>query len=125
MNKITSDVISKTTHITPELIDIIRQRIVDEIHPTRILLFGSQARRDQGQDSDIDLLVIHDSPQSDREIRHRLERLFLHRRFGLDLIVRTEDEIARNLADGNPFYVKHIFGQGIVLYERPGVPETG
>lgn len=123
MNKTNPDVISKIRHITPELIEIIRQRIVDEIHPTRILLFGSQARRDQEQDSDIDLLVIHDSAQSDREVRHRLERLFLHRRFGLDLLVRTEDEVAQNLEDGNPFYVDHIFGQGIVLYERPGIPE--
>jgi hypothetical protein len=61
---------------------------------------------------------VHDRPESDRAIRRRLERLFLTRRFGLDLIVRTQQEVARNLADGSPFYTEHIFGQGRILYER-------
>ena len=110
--------------VTSELIDNIRQRIVDEIHPIQIVLFGSQARGDQEQGSDIDLLVVHDTPESDRMARRRLERLFLKRRFSLDLIVRTSEEVAMNLADGNPFYTENIFGQGIVLYERDAIQET-
>ncbi len=61
---------------------------------------------------------MHDTPLSDRHVRGQLDRLFLDRRFGLDLIVRTPQEVARNVADGNPFYTEHIFGEGVVLYER-------
>jgi predicted nucleotidyltransferase len=106
------------TSITPEVIDAVTHRIVAGVNPQLIVLFGSQARGDANEASDLDLLVVQDSGQSDRETRRRIERLLLDRRFGLDLIVRTSEEVARNLQDGNPFYTDHIFGDGIVLYER-------
>ena len=110
--------------ITPEVIKYVQQRNVEAFHPRQIILFGSQARGDAKGGSDLDLLVVHDTLQTDREIRRLLDRLFLDRRFGLDLIVRTPEGVAMNLADGNPFYTKHIFGEGIVLYERE-TQETG
>jgi predicted nucleotidyltransferase len=115
----------RVREVTPAIIDVIRQRIVDAVHPQQIVLFGSQARRDAGSGSDVDLLVVHDTPRTDREVRRHLDRLFLDRRFGLDLIVRTPQEVAENVADGNPFYTEHIFGEGIILYEREGSEETG
>ena len=39
-------------------IDYLIQRIVQEIHPLHIILFGSAAREDNRNDSDIDMLVI-------------------------------------------------------------------
>ena len=33
-------------------------RIVEQFHPERIILFGSHARGDAGPDSDVDLLVV-------------------------------------------------------------------
>ena len=38
----------------PEIV----QRLVEQFAPSRILLFGSVARGDDGRDSDIDLLVV-------------------------------------------------------------------
>ena len=110
--------------VTPEIIDYVRQRIVEAIHPRQIILFGSLARGDAKGGGDLDLLVVHDTLQTDREVRRLLDRLFLDRRFGLDLIVRTPEGVAMNLADGNPFYTEHIFGEGIILYERE-TQETG
>jgi uncharacterized protein (DUF1697 family) len=66
----------------------------------------------------VDLLVVHDGEQANRTVRRQLERLFLNRRFGLDLLVRTPEDVARNLADRNPFYTCHIFEEGTTLYER-------
>jgi predicted nucleotidyltransferase len=111
--------------VTPEVIETIKRRIVAAIHPRQIILFGSQARQDADSASDVDLLIVHDTSRTDREIRWYLDRLFLDRRFGLDLIVRTPQEVARNVADGNPFYTEHILGEGIVLYERKEAQETG
>jgi uncharacterized protein len=108
----------RVSRVTPEVIDTVRRRIVAAINPQQIVMFGSQARGDATASSDIDLLVVQDTARSDREVRRHLERLLLDRRFGLDLIVRTPEEVALNLADGNPFYTEHIFADGVVLYDR-------
>jgi predicted nucleotidyltransferase len=100
-------------------IDSITAQLIEKYQPEKIILFGSAARGDATPGSDLDLLVVHDSTVSDRQVRRQLERLFLPRRFALDLIVRTQEEVLMNLADNNPFYSRHIFGQGKVLYERP------
>ena len=41
-----------------QAIDELVRRIVDLVHPLRIILFGSHARGDAGPDSDVDLLVV-------------------------------------------------------------------
>jgi len=119
------DISLQVNEITHELIDYICRRIIEAINPCQIVLFGSQARGEVVRGSDLDLLVVHDSPETDRQIRRQLEKLFLHRRFGLDLLVRTPAEVARNMDDGNPFYTEHIFGRGIILYQRKNVQPTG
>lgn len=82
--------------LSPELLQEIVQRLVDEFHPERIILFGSHAWGTPTNDSDIDLLVVvHDSslPPTQRAVRaHRALR-------GLgipkDVLVRTREEIER------------------------------
>ena len=81
------DSLLSSTEITPEIIELVTRRIVDAIRPQKIVLFGSQATGDAESESDLDLLVVHDSKRSDREARLFLDRLFLQRRFGLDLLV--------------------------------------
>ena len=39
-------------------VDSLVRRIVEEVHPLRIILFGSAARGSTKRDSDIDLLVV-------------------------------------------------------------------
>jgi predicted nucleotidyltransferase len=109
----------QTKHITPELIAYIVEKIVRDTAPRKIILFGSYARQEATEESDLDLLVIQDSQSTNRQVRREIERLLWGRRFGVDLIVRRPEEIARNLADGNPFYTHHVFREGRVLYERP------
>jgi predicted nucleotidyltransferase len=106
------------TSTIDEHIEHLRQRIVAALNPKQIVLFGSHARGKAHPDSDVDLLVIHDTDRTNRDVRRQLERLFLDRRFGLDLIVRTPEEVKRNLLDANPFYTHHIFEEGRVLHER-------
>ena len=40
------------------LLEELVQRIVEAVHPLRIILFGSAARGEMGPNSDVDLLVI-------------------------------------------------------------------
>ena len=120
MNVLEKDHNLKTSRLTDDLINYIVDKIVCSIQPEKILIFGSYARGDSDQDSDLDLLVIKDSQQKNREIRREIDRLLTGRRFGIDIIVRKPEEVAENLKDSNPFYLHHIFKDGKVLYERKG-----
>jgi predicted nucleotidyltransferase len=104
--------------ITPETIEYVWKTIVEAIDPLKIILFGSHAEGRAGKESDLDLFVIHDLPESSRKVRRQIDRLFLHRGFGLDLIVRNPEQVQANVADNNPFYTVHLFKKGVVLYDR-------
>jgi predicted nucleotidyltransferase len=45
-------------HPDPPIIDERVRRIVEAVHPQRIILFGSAARGEMGPNSDLDVLVI-------------------------------------------------------------------
>ena len=105
-------------HITPELIAYIVEKIVREIAPQRIIMFGSRARGEAGDNSDLDLFIVQDGKTSNRQLRRRVEYLLWGRRFGVDLIVRSAEEVERNVKDNNPFYTRHLLKEGRVLYER-------
>jgi len=69
--------------------------IVEELHPTRVILFGSRARGDYRPDSDIDLLVVYDGELSKREVKLRIRRMFARRDFSMDIFVISSEEFER------------------------------
>jgi predicted nucleotidyltransferase len=108
-----------TEKITPKLVQYIVDKIVREIQPIKIILFGSYARGDFSRDSDLDLfVVVENSEESSRLLRRKIDALLWGRRFPIDLIVRNEKEVERNYRAKNPFYIHHIFKDGKVLYEK-------
>jgi uncharacterized protein len=113
-----SDSRLETPCITPELVDYIVAKIVRAIAPRQVILFGSRSRGQETPSSDLDLLVIQDSGPSCRQVRRQIEQLLWGRRFAVDLIVATPEQVERNVADGNPFYTQHILAEGKVLYDR-------
>ena len=42
----------------PTVINDLVRRIVDAVHPLRIILFGSATRGEMGADSDLDVLIV-------------------------------------------------------------------
>lgn len=115
----------RTEKITPELIDYIVAKIVREIEPEKIILYGSYARGDFHEDSDIDLLIIKDSEESSRMMERKVDDLLGRRRFALDIRVRKPAEVVWNIRAQNPFYLRHIFKDGRVLYDKnSGIAEA-
>jgi predicted nucleotidyltransferase len=108
----------QTNSVTPVLLSYIVQKIVSHLAPDQIILFGSRARSEANEESDLDLFIVQSSAASNREVRREVDRLLLGRRFAVDIIVRKPEEVQRNLEDRNPFYIHHIFREGKVLYER-------
>jgi predicted nucleotidyltransferase len=105
--------------VTEEILAEIARRIVEKLDPEKIVLFGSYAYGEPHQDSDIDLLVVVDSPLSEKELYLAVCRNLRPRPFPIDIIVKTPDEIKSALVKGD-FFIKEILTLGKVLYERPG-----
>ena len=105
-----------------EKIDIIFDTMVERItlccSPEKILLFGSYARGDATEDSDIDLLIIMDVPKaSKRKWKQQLYYNLAGIGISKDIIIVTPNEVDR---------YKNIIGtiiypallEGKVLYEK-------
>ena len=102
--------------IPQRTLDLIVKRLVKAAQPTRIIMFGSHARGDAGEGSDLDLLVVK------REVANRVEEMVRLRRavgavdFGVDILVYTPDEFAvkRNWSSTAVYWAAR---EGKVLYE--------
>ena len=107
-------------NISDNMIDRMTQRIVHEVHPHRILLFGSWARGEANQNSDIDFLVVEHEPfgpaRSRRQEAARIWRCLSEFRIPTDILVYSANEVAQ-WKDS----VNHVIGlalrEGKVLYE--------
>ena len=93
------------------------ERIVNALHPEKIILFGSFARGKPTPDSDVDLMVIMETTATHNERYLAVARQLRPRVFPVDIIVKTPDEVEGDLKSGD-FFVKEIVTQGRVLYER-------
>jgi len=106
--------------VTEELLHEIVQRIVEAFMPERIILFGSYADADGAPtpESDIDLLVVMESDERPAARSARITRLCRPPLVGMDILVRTPEELRYRLAINDSFF-KEILTKGRVLYERP------
>ena len=101
--------------IPQEAIDDTVRQIVEQFHPKQVILFGSYAYGHPRPESDVDLLVVMDTPL--KESKQALQIcLTINYNFGLDLIVRTPATLAQRLAWGD-FFLREIIKKGEVLYE--------
>ncbi len=93
------------------------QRIVQELSPEKIVLFGSYAYGTPNPNSDVDLLVIMKTTSSLKDRSWAVSRLLLPRPFPVDILVKTPREIQQALTSGD-FFIKEILTRGKVLYDR-------
>jgi len=93
------------------------QRIVDELNPEKIILFGSYAYGKPTPHSDVDLLVVLKTSASLKERSWEVSRLLLPRPFPVDILVKTPKEIEKALRSGD-FFLQEILTRGKVLYEQ-------
>ena len=91
--------------------------IVTRLRPRRVILFGSYARGQAGDDSDLDLFVELDAPQPGRGRAARVKRLFDPYPCPMDIVVYTPEEVDywRQAAAS---LVASVLNEGRVLYER-------
>ena len=105
------------THIDKNTIQAVTQLIVERFNPEQVILFGSHARGEVGEHSDVDLLVVlHDDGQSRRgnPIRRAIAEHFV---LPVDVIIRSPEVFAVQRDDPYSF-IHEMLKEGKVLYER-------
>ena len=91
--------------------------LVAGYQPEKVILFGSLARNEIEEWSDLDLVIIK---HTSKPFFQRLKEVALLCRpsVGVDFLVYTPDEFAQMQAENNPFIVEEVVCKGKVLYER-------
>ena len=107
--------VDKRKRIPQKAIDEVVRQIAEKFHPQKIILFGSYARGKPRPESDVDLLVVMDTPM--REVEQAIQICQqIQYRFGLDLIVRKPQRLAERLKMGD-WFLRDILEEGKVVYE--------
>ena len=124
-----SDTITQL-HPDPKACAVARA-VCDVVHPNTVILFGSRARGDFTPDSDIDLLIITDAQQIDRQeymrtseaARRKVQEVYGHS-MGVDLVHLSENVFHDGRRARN-----HVAGQAVrdgvdihgakVIYDNP------
>lgn len=101
----------------PPAVQEIIDRIVEGYDPERIIVFGSYARGDATPESDLDVLVIKDTPESwiDRVVAVSL--LSRPRLIPMDILVKTPDEV-QYMLDRRSLFMRTIMNEGVTVHER-------
>ena len=103
--------------MTEERLQEAISRIVEALDPERIILFGSYASGQPDENSDIDLLVIMETAKRPAGRIVAVSRTLSPRPFPVDIIVRTPEELDRDLKRVDPF-MRDLVERGRTLYER-------
>jgi predicted nucleotidyltransferase len=109
----------------PSLTDTQLRQLTDAIvracHPVRVILFGSQARGDVDEHSDIDFLIIQDEPFSPSRSRRReigrLRRGLPSVGIPVDILMFDADEVERWGQTTN-HVIARALREGTVVHER-------
>ncbi len=95
----------------------IKKRILSVSKPKKIILFGSFARGDSNEGSDLDLLVIIKDVTSPRAESIRLQRSLRGLLIPVDIIVATPEQIKQHQKTIGYIYGSAI-AEGKVIYDQ-------
>ncbi len=101
-------------------LDQILLTLTSQYFPEKVILFGSMAKDSVGEWSDLDIVIVKETP---KPFLHRLREVALLCRppVGVDFLVYTPQEFEEMIVDRNPFIMEEVLGKGKILYERrPG-----
>ena len=106
----------RDARIEHTLNEIVR-RLVADYQPEKIILFGSYAYGEPHGDSDLDMLVIKETPERRRDRRIAVRRMIsdTHTHIPLDVLVLTPNEVAQRVRIGDQFLIE-ILENGEVLH---------
>ena len=104
-------------HASPSSPDfaLLLEQVVGVAHPLKVILFGSAASGQAGQESDIDLLVVMPDGTHRRHTAQRLYASIRHVGVPFDLLVATPSDLEKHRQNVGLIYAK-ILQEGIEVY---------
>jgi len=98
-------------------IEMVARRIGDAACAQRVVLFGSHARGNAGEESDVDLLVIAESELPRFKRSRELYKLLRPHPFAMDLVVYTPAEVPAG-KESNVSSISAVLDEGKTVYVR-------
>ncbi len=92
-------------------------KLLQNLTPEKVVVFGSYAAGTATPQSDIDLLVVWDSDLPRDQRQEAISQALRPRKTPVDILAYTPDEVKQCLAIPHSF-LQHIFETGKVVYER-------
>ncbi len=105
----------RNRRVTLSDIQELARQIVDQFHPQKVMLFGSYAKGEPTEGSDVDLMVVIETDEHPLHVAARISASIDHP-FPLDIIVRRAAELDAYLAEKSLFETE-VVTKGITLYE--------
>jgi predicted nucleotidyltransferase len=105
--------------LEPQLLEQVVERIVDQVRPEKVILFGSRARGSARPDSDLDLLVIAESSEPRYRRSAPLYGALSDILVPMDILVYSPQEVDE-WRDVRQAFVTTAIREGRVLYEKQG-----
>lgn len=93
------------------------RRIIDVVDPKMIIVFGSVSRREARDDSDLDILVVFDKIESERDLYAIIARQFVGLRLSFDLVIMSYDDFLR-YRENEYSFTHEIISTGEVVYAQ-------
>lgn len=107
--------------VTDAILQQMVKAIVEEVDPEQVILFGSRARGDDREHSDVDLVVVESEPFGPGRSRHgkmvKLYHALAEFRVPADVLVYSQDDVAY-WRDSLNHVLARALREGKVLYER-------
>lgn len=110
--------VNERKRIPVRAIRAVVRHIAEHFKPDQVILFGSYAYGHPTPGSDVDLLVVMDTPEGDWPLAWAISRSLSPHPFGMDILVRSRAEIERRIALGD-WFLEEVMTRGKVLYARP------
>ncbi len=98
-----------------EILEDIINRIVETVHPEKIILFGSAARGEMGPHSDVDLLIIRKGGHS-RKLVGQIYRKLHGVGAAVDAVMVSPTDVER-YRDSHALIIKPALAEGRVVYD--------
>jgi predicted nucleotidyltransferase len=102
-------------NITDERVSTVVERIVNSVHPLRIILFGSKARGEARPDSDIDILVVMPDGTHRRDTMVKIYHAVGDLNVNVDVMVATSADMI-DYADSPGLIYREAIREGVQLY---------
>lgn len=103
-------------YISRQQIKKITSKIVDDLRPEKVILFGSYAWGKPNQDSDVDLFIIKKNKKDFLKEQQKTRRI-INGELPVDILIHTPQEVKKRINLGDFFYI-NIMKKGVRLYEK-------